>query len=43
MFKRLIKISTDCKIENHWKKKLDNGITVYGCTLKRNSPAKPAK
>ncbi|WP_268926656.1 hypothetical protein [Neobacillus vireti] len=39
MFKRIDKISTDSKIENKRKKKLENGKTVYLATLKRNKPS----
>jgi hypothetical protein len=43
MIKRLKKIYTDSRLENHWKKKLDDGTMIYGCTLKRSRPVKSAR
>ena len=41
--KKLKRIRTDTKIENHWEKQLSNGHKIKGCTIKRNEPVEPAR
>lgn len=36
MFKNIKKLNPNIKLVDHWEKKLENGVKVYGCTLKRN-------
>lgn len=36
MFKKIKRVNKNIEFVNHWEKRLENGVKVQGCTLKRN-------